>query len=191
MGVGRTILIILDVLRGEMGRCEQQSWPALSVDLWLIRVCSLLHLISLVRQPCHPVSLPSLPGSPHIPVLLTSPSPYYPHHGRLAVSPRAYARVLCVRPSYPLPLHVPVLIILASFLAVFVKFMHALAGLYLSVSSSLILSLLRRVLTSPRSWEWVTSLDFEWAFLTGKKRFHYPAVSPPFTFFLLVYSHII
>ncbi|KAI0760306.1 hypothetical protein C8Q74DRAFT_1208208 [Fomes fomentarius] len=40
--------------------------------------------------------------------------------------------------------------------SVFVKFMHALAGLYF--------------------WEWVTSLDFEWAFLTGKKRFHYPAI---------------
>ncbi|KAI0356002.1 hypothetical protein OH77DRAFT_1538306 [Trametes cingulata] len=40
--------------------------------------------------------------------------------------------------------------------AVFLKFMHALAGLYF--------------------WEWVTSLDFEWSFITGKKRFHYPAV---------------
>ncbi|KAH9852217.1 hypothetical protein C2E23DRAFT_859930 [Lenzites betulinus] len=39
---------------------------------------------------------------------------------------------------------------------VFLKFMHSLAGLYF--------------------WEVVTSLDFEWGFLTGKKRFHYPAV---------------
>ncbi|KAI0676402.1 hypothetical protein C8Q78DRAFT_17476 [Trametes maxima] len=39
---------------------------------------------------------------------------------------------------------------------VFLKFMHALSGLYF--------------------WEVVTSLDFEWAFFTGKKRFHYPAV---------------
>ncbi|RDX45180.1 hypothetical protein OH76DRAFT_1358217 [Lentinus brumalis] len=40
--------------------------------------------------------------------------------------------------------------------AVFLKFMHALAGLYF--------------------WEWFTSLDFEWSFITGKRRFHYPAV---------------
>ncbi|KAH9899245.1 hypothetical protein C8Q73DRAFT_312043 [Cubamyces lactineus] len=39
---------------------------------------------------------------------------------------------------------------------VFLKFMHVLSGLYI--------------------WEVVTSLDFEWAFITGKKRFHYPAV---------------
>ncbi|KAI0754416.1 hypothetical protein C8Q80DRAFT_1094109 [Daedaleopsis nitida] len=39
---------------------------------------------------------------------------------------------------------------------VFLKFMHALSGLYF--------------------WEWVTSLDFEWDFITGKKRFHYPAL---------------
>ncbi|OJT08115.1 hypothetical protein TRAPUB_970 [Trametes pubescens] len=39
---------------------------------------------------------------------------------------------------------------------VFLKFMHALSGLYF--------------------WEYVTSLDFEWGFFTGKKRFHYPAI---------------
>ncbi|KAI0763034.1 hypothetical protein BD413DRAFT_495304 [Trametes elegans] len=39
---------------------------------------------------------------------------------------------------------------------VFLKFMHALSGLYF--------------------WEFVTSLDFEWAFLTRQKRFHYPAI---------------
>ncbi|CDO70547.1 hypothetical protein BN946_scf184579.g3 [Trametes cinnabarina] len=39
---------------------------------------------------------------------------------------------------------------------VFLKFIHAMAGLYF--------------------WEFVTSLDFEWGFLTRKKRFHYPAV---------------
>lgn len=39
---------------------------------------------------------------------------------------------------------------------VFLKFMHCLAGLYF--------------------WEWLVSLDFEWSFITGKRRFHYPAV---------------
>ncbi|OBZ67493.1 hypothetical protein A0H81_12722 [Grifola frondosa] len=39
---------------------------------------------------------------------------------------------------------------------VFMKFMHALAGLYF--------------------WEFVTSLDFEWSFLRGKNRFHWPAL---------------
>ncbi|KAH9941759.1 uncharacterized protein BXZ73DRAFT_98149 [Epithele typhae] len=40
--------------------------------------------------------------------------------------------------------------------AIFLKVMHALAGLYF--------------------WEVVTSLDYDWSFLTGKRRFHYPAV---------------
>ncbi|TBU58596.1 hypothetical protein BD310DRAFT_1014948 [Dichomitus squalens] len=39
---------------------------------------------------------------------------------------------------------------------VFLKFMHALSGLYF--------------------WEFVTSLEFEWSFITGKRRFHYPAL---------------
>lgn len=39
---------------------------------------------------------------------------------------------------------------------VFLKFMHCLAGLYF--------------------WEWLVSLDFEWSFFTGKRRFHYPAL---------------
>ncbi|OSC97777.1 hypothetical protein PYCCODRAFT_1439873 [Trametes coccinea BRFM310] len=39
---------------------------------------------------------------------------------------------------------------------VFLKFIHAIAGLYF--------------------WEFVTSLDFEWGFITRQKRFHYPAV---------------
>ncbi|KAI8976579.1 hypothetical protein BD414DRAFT_495905 [Trametes punicea] len=47
---------------------------------------------------------------------------------------------------------------------VFVKFIHACAGLYF--------------------WEFVTSLDFEWDFITRKKRFHYPA----FFYFLNRYS---
>ncbi|KAH9934540.1 uncharacterized protein BXZ73DRAFT_45839 [Epithele typhae] len=40
--------------------------------------------------------------------------------------------------------------------AAFLKFIHAMAGLYF--------------------WEWVTTLDYEWAFITRQKRFHYPAV---------------
>ncbi|OJT03932.1 hypothetical protein TRAPUB_5385 [Trametes pubescens] len=39
---------------------------------------------------------------------------------------------------------------------VFLKFMHVLSGLYF--------------------WEFISSLDFEWGFFTGKKRFQYPAV---------------
>lgn len=40
--------------------------------------------------------------------------------------------------------------------AAFAKFMHALAGLYF--------------------WEFATSLDFDWAFITGKKKFHWPLI---------------
>ncbi|KIP12126.1 hypothetical protein PHLGIDRAFT_98489 [Phlebiopsis gigantea 11061_1 CR5-6] len=40
--------------------------------------------------------------------------------------------------------------------AAFAKFMHALAGLYF--------------------WEFATSLDFDWAFITGKKKLHWPLI---------------
>ncbi|KZT03779.1 uncharacterized protein LAESUDRAFT_659051 [Laetiporus sulphureus 93-53] len=40
--------------------------------------------------------------------------------------------------------------------AVFIKFMHALAGLYI--------------------WEVATSFDFEWSFITGKRKFQWPLI---------------
>ncbi|EGO03675.1 hypothetical protein SERLA73DRAFT_130089 [Serpula lacrymans var. lacrymans S7.3] len=40
--------------------------------------------------------------------------------------------------------------------AAFIKFMHALLGLY--------------------AWEWATSLDFDWAVLSGKKQFRWPLI---------------
>ncbi|KIJ08935.1 hypothetical protein PAXINDRAFT_88164 [Paxillus involutus ATCC 200175] len=37
---------------------------------------------------------------------------------------------------------------------IYIKLIHALMGLY--------------------AWEFIMSLDFEWAVLTGKKKFHWP-----------------
>lgn len=148
--------------------------------------------LNIPRPPAMPPSVPpfsprvaSHPCPSHLPISLL-PSPW---------SIGSLPKSLCsspVRPSLlPAPLarpgpHRPCLL-LSRLCQVHARTCRpVLVSLFVPHSS-----LLRRVLTSPRSWEWVTSLDFEWAFLTGKKRFHYPAVSPPFTFFLLVYSHII
>ena len=52
--------------------------------------------------------------------------------------------------------------------------MHALLGVYMWVSES---DLSQVLLTIYYSWEFATSLDFDYQFLTGKKSFRWPLVS--------------
>ena len=56
----------------------------------------------------------------------------------------------------------------------FARFMHALLGVYMWVSES---DLSQVLLTIYYSWEFATSLDFDYQFLTGKKSFRWPLVS--------------
>jgi hypothetical protein len=58
---------------------------------------------------------------------------------------------------------------------IFSKFMHALLGLYAYVTHT------ARTLPyhdALDSWEFFISLPFEWDFITGRKRFRWPLVSP-------------
>jgi hypothetical protein len=57
----------------------------------------------------------------------------------------------------------------------FSKFMHALLGLYM-YALFLYLTLWVRDNECP-SWEFVTSLDFDWQFISGAKTFRWPLVS--------------
>ena len=62
--------------------------------------------------------------------------------------------------------------------AAFNKFMHTLLGLYMSVASSV--HELPACLTdasAPRSWEFITSLPFDWEYISGKRKFKWPMVS--------------
>ena len=56
---------------------------------------------------------------------------------------------------------------------IFIRFMHVLLGAYACV-----LSLASSSIANPRTgrYEWLISLDFEWGFITGKKRFRWPMV---------------
>ena len=56
---------------------------------------------------------------------------------------------------------------------VFMKLMHSLAGIYMCVFPSIFCLSCWLILR----YEWFISLDFEWDFISGKKRFRWPMVS--------------
>ena len=57
---------------------------------------------------------------------------------------------------------------------IFVRFMHVLLGAYACVLSFAFIFLLSNL--HAHRYEWLISLDFEWDFITGKKRFRWPMV---------------
>jgi hypothetical protein len=54
----------------------------------------------------------------------------------------------------------------------FGKFMHVLLGLYMYAY----LAFSASPIHPARSWEWFTSLGFDWDFISGKKKFRWPMV---------------
>ena len=80
-----------------------------------------------------------------------------------------WLKVVSDHPSLPLLMRPDHIIV------VFSRFIHTLFGLYLWVGRSLIIkSLIDHVIR----WEVVTSLDFDWQFISRRKRFRWPLVSP-------------
>ena len=148
-----------------------------------------ISLLPFPARPPRPLNIPAL--SPSCP---QSSPPFPPAHSTLhpALNPRSRphpTRSTCptgsptqslpsmaVRPSSPPPSAPPSSHSPSA--SSRLPQVHARARRSLLVSAPAPSHSSRRVLTlCTLSWEWVTSLDFEWAFLMGQKRFHYPAVS--------------
>ena len=61
-------------------------------------------------------------------------------------------------------------------LEILFRVIHFTAGLYLWVVSYWRIWISHVYSLSYRRWEWFISLDFEWSFITGKRKFRWPMV---------------
>ena len=81
-------------------------------------------------------------------------------------------------PNMPVRKHLHFPLIVCSFILSRIRQVRACAPWSLCVSRMHVPTMVPRRLNSLRSWEWFISLDFDWMFISGKKRFRWPMVRP-------------